>query len=206
MKRDNNIRLKYFSIFEVMSIPQQNWTPDELSFLAEEETMIRITPQFSSPVISLISGNYGPFKAGQPIKTPLWLALFFNSNNSCVLVPPKWLTYSIIKTILQREKENKAELQKVPPAYMEISFAFFNNANNVIKDADAVRSAIEDLWTIRTEKIRSIFGQYKESVDLFFTCPNITRMELHLYREPITTIISLMSSLYDKASGLPQQE
>lgn len=189
-----------------MSIPQQNWTPDELSFLAEEETMIKITPQFTISKIDLISGSFGPFEAGRSVKVPLWLALFFNSNNSCVLVPPKWLTYSIIKQLLQRERENKESLQKVPPCYMEVAFAFFNNANNVIKDADAVRSAVEDLWTIRTEKIRTLFAQYKDSVDLFFTCPNMTRMELHLYREPITTIISLISSLYEKAQNLPQQE
>jgi GINS complex subunit 2 len=189
-----------------MSIPQQNWTPEELSFLAEEETMIRITPQFTISKIDLISGNYGPFEAGRSVKVPLWLALFFNSNKSCVLVPPKWLTLSIVKQLLAREKESRDSLQKVPPCYMEVSFAFFNNANDVIKDADAVRSAIEDLWTIRTEKIRAIFAQYKESVDLFFTCPNMTRMELHHYREPITTIISMMSALYDKAQGLPPPE
>ena len=189
-----------------MAIPQHNWTPDELSFIAEENVTIKITPQFSFGKVNFISGSFGPFEAGRSVKVPLWLALFFNSSNSCTLVPPSWLNTSTLNKILAREKEFKEELQKVPQYYMEVSFAFFNNANNVVKEADLVRSCIEDLWTIRTEKIRHIFSNSTYIKDLIFTTPNITRMEVHLFREPISNITSLTSTLYNKAIALNIQD
>ena len=189
-----------------MSIPQHNWTPDELSFIAEENVSIKITPQFSFGRVKFISGTYGPFEAGRAVKVPLWLALFFNSSNSCTLVPPSWLNLSTLTKILAREREFKEELQKVPNHYMEVSFAFFNNANNTIKDPDLVRACVEDLWTTRTEKIRQIFSKSSYIRDLIFTTPNITRMEVHLFREPIGKITTLTALLYNKALTLSTEE
>ncbi|EAY06994.1 Partner of SLD five, PSF2 family protein [Trichomonas vaginalis G3] len=178
-----------------------NWTPEELSFIAEQETTIKITPNFNLDKMDFISGSFGSFRAGHQIKVPLWLGLHLNKKDACTLHPPSWLTISILKQLIAREKENKEALGKVPSHYIEVAFAFFNSERSNIVEPDLVRSLIEDLWTLRIEKIRSIFTKKAENLtELYFTCENITKMEVHMFREPISAIISILASLYDKAT------
>ncbi|OHT15510.1 DNA replication complex GINS protein PSF2 [Tritrichomonas foetus] len=180
-----------------MSIP---WYPDELSFIAEEEIKVTITPQFSANRIQFLSGEYGPFMAGRPIKVPMWLALFLHSSHSCTLSPPKWLNTDTLKKCLRKEKEQKGILSKLPRYYMEISFTFLNRASNTLKDSDQIKTLIEDIWDIRFEKLRkSIIEGSAETVDQT-QLPNVTQMELHLFREPITKITSLLTGLNEKIS------
>ena len=177
---------------------KSNWTPEELTFLAEEQTIVKISPFFSINSIKFISGTYGPFKAGREAKVPLWLALFLTSNKSCNMIPPKWLNVSSLKKIAYNEQQDKNSLSKINSQYMEISYAFFNRSPHSINELDQVRSLISDIWARRTEKIRQsiILNSHEEAKYLSF--PNATSMEIHLFREPVSQIASLLTNLFDK--------
>lgn len=173
----------------------QPWLPEELAFIAEEEVNMAISPHFSSAKIKFMGGDYGPFVAGRPVKVPMWLGLFLHSSNSCTPIPPKWLNVSFLKKALEKEKSDRNDLTKLPSHYMEVSFTFFVRCPEVVKDADQVRGLIEDLWGQRIEKLRrSVIVGSSETQDTF-ALPNATRMELHMFREPITKITSTLTSL-----------
>lgn len=176
-----------------MEIP---WKPDELAFIAEEEAMIKITPNFTSGKIQFLSRECGPFKAQIAMKVPLWLALFLHSNKSCALIPPKWLCTSHLRRILEGEKSTPDSLTKLPNFFIEIAFAFFSRARDVITDSDNVQSIVNHIWEIRTEKLRksivsNITGLYDN-----FEFPNATKMEIHLFRYSISQVTELLMNLY----------
>lgn len=171
-----------------------SWLPEELSFITEEESFISISPHFSSPRTTFLSGTYGPFQAGIPIKVPMWLAFFLNNSHSCTLIPPKWLTVSYLSKIKAYEQKNPA-LSKVPRNYMEVSFAFFLKAPTIVQKLDSVRSLVEDIWTLRVEKLRNSIIINSSAINDNFELPNVTRMELHLFREPVTKITELLTSM-----------
>jgi GINS complex subunit 2 len=176
-----------------MTVP---WLPQELYFLAEEEEMVKIIPRFSCPRMSFLSGNYGPFEPNQKTRVPLWLALFLNFSQTCTMVTPSWLSLKNMQNLVKQEKENKSELGKVPAHYMELSFAFFSKSPESIRDLDAVKSLVEDLWRIRVEKIRKSLPGLDPNSD-FEALENGTRMELHMFREPMTRIRELLTSITD---------
>lgn len=76
-----------------MALPkhlQSGLTPDEHTFLAEEE-VIDIVPLFSMSKVRLISGIYGPFTPPSKATVPLWLALSLKRKRKCRIVAPDWL-------------------------------------------------------------------------------------------------------------------
>jgi GINS complex subunit 2 len=173
-----------------MAVP---WLPEELSLLAEEETFVDISPHFASEPMTFLSGTYGPFRAGMAIRVPLWLALLLNGNHMCTVHPPPWLTLSEVRKLVNEEKQN-AGLTPVPRSYMEVSMAFFTRSPSSIQNLDRVRTAVEDLWQIRVEKIRRSLLQINTTAD-FSQLPNGTRMEVHYFREPMTRIHELLTSI-----------
>lgn len=179
------------------------WSPGELTFIAENSKIV-ITPHFTAENIKLLSGEFGPFTAGYSLKVPLWLALFLYSSQLCDLVPPKWLNTSYLKKCVEREKQEKGELSKLPEDYMEISFTFFNRASSIIPDCDQIKDLINRLWELRIEKIRKTIGeQSSETIDQY-QFPNVTQMELYLFREPISRITALLTSLNECISTVGQ--
>lgn len=76
-----------------MALPkhlQAGLTPDELTFLAEDD-VIDIVPLFSMSRVRLLSGIYGPFTPPSRATVPLWLALSLKRKRKCRIVPPEWL-------------------------------------------------------------------------------------------------------------------
>ena len=178
-----------------MSLP---WLPEELSFIAEEELLVDISPHFSCPTMKFMSGEYGPFAAGRPARVPLWLGLFLSSSQSCTLIAPKWLNISSLKKLVKKERDNPDILTHLPGHghYLPLSFAFFTRAPSTVKDVDQVRNMIEDLWAVRVEKLRRmITTSVSDGSQDAGSLTNATRMEIHLFREPITKITDLWASL-----------
>ena len=181
-----------------MSLP---WLPEELSFIAEEELTVDISPHFSAPKMEFMSGTYGPFAAGRPVKVPLWLGLFLSSSQSCTLIAPKWLNTSSIKKLLEKEKRDKNVLAHLPGHghYMPLCFAFFVRSPGSVKDVDQVRNMIEDLWVLRVEKLRrTLSEEVLDDTHDAGLLTNATRMELHMFREPISKIMDLWASLGER--------
>ena len=67
------------------------WTLEE-SFYFAENTLISIFPSVHCPKVSLVIGEYGPFKVPSQVKVPLWMALVMKKNAACHILMPEWLS------------------------------------------------------------------------------------------------------------------
>lgn len=100
-------------------------TPDELTFIAEEEH-ISIVPFFSMTKVRLLSvgphsawprvlfadatkGIYGPFTPPSAANVPLWLAISLKRKRKCRIVPPEWFTVGEWMKLRIPMRETKVE-------------------------------------------------------------------------------------------------
>lgn len=44
---------------------------------------------------TIAQGNFGPFRPGNPVDVPLWLAVRLKSDSKCNLVCPEWMTAGV---------------------------------------------------------------------------------------------------------------
>lgn len=75
------------------------WKVIEIQFMSQNE-LINIIPNFSSPSLNFISGNYGPFQPLIPIQLPLWIALELKKNKKCKIETPYWMEIGIFHYFL----------------------------------------------------------------------------------------------------------
>jgi len=128
------------------------FTANEIEFLAEDE-LIGIVPTFSLDNLSLISGDYGPFKPSIPIKVPLWLAVTLKKRQKCKIQPPSWIHIDYLTERLEGEKNNQF-CQDLPFHFKEIAIQLFNCASDDIINVQNVRGLLQDIWNLRHAKLR----------------------------------------------------
>lgn len=80
--------------------------PSEVEFLGEKH-LVSIVPNFSFGVIHLISGSIGPFRAGLPVRVPIWIALSLKQQQKCRIVAQDWMDMEKLTDILEDEKQSK---------------------------------------------------------------------------------------------------
>ena len=141
------------------------------TFLAGDET-ISVIPSFSHPEpIGLISGQVGPFRAGMDTLVPLWLATMLRRRKLAKIVPPSWMDADVLKRVLQFERDPKQASfsPDLPFRHAEISRAILSacragsgtgsaagdaGGDSEIPNADQVKLLLEDIATVRMDKIR----------------------------------------------------
>lgn len=79
--------------------------PVEIEFLGEK-ILVSIVPTFNSDVISLISGDVGPFRASIPVLVPIWLAVNLKKQQKCKILPPDWMDADTLEALKNIEKES----------------------------------------------------------------------------------------------------
>lgn len=79
--------------------------PEEVEFLAEKQVNISIIPNFSSKVVTLISGDIGPFRASLPVNVPFWVAVNLKKQQRCKIIPPDWMDVEKLEEIKENEKQ-----------------------------------------------------------------------------------------------------
>lgn len=77
--------------------------PEEVEFLGEKH-LVSIVPSFTSESVHLIQGDYGPFRAGLPIRVPLWVAVNLKQQKRCRIQPPEWMDVDTLELIKTDEK------------------------------------------------------------------------------------------------------
>lgn len=103
-----------------MALPkhlQAGLTPDELTFIAEED-VIDIVPLFSMSRVRLLSGIYGPFTPPGRAQVPLWLALSLKRKRKCRIVAPEWLqvgeyVWEVLSQVERKDSKGLCELLSV---------------------------------------------------------------------------------------------
>ena len=155
-----------------------------------ENYLIEIIPNFHAEKISLVSGEYGPFKPNKIIKIPLWLAVKYRNNNQCKIIIPSTYENSYLNGVLESEKENKVSLFDLPPNFFEISNILFNNAEDDFEDLKKTRCFVADIKTIRQNKINNMLKNIKNE-DLYLKLNGLTSMELEQIRPLLKSIFPL---------------
>ena len=158
----------------------------ESDYIAENY-LIEIIPSFHSEKISLVSGDYGPFKPNKIIKIPLWLAVKYRNNNQCKIIIPSIYENSYLNGVLESEKENKNSLFDLPPNFFEISNILFNNAEDDFEDIKKTRCFVADIKTLRQNKINNMLKNIKNE-DLYLKLNGLTSIELEQIRPLLKNI------------------
>ena len=158
----------------------------ESDYIAENY-LIEIIPSFHSEKISLVSGDYGPFKPNKIIKIPLWLAVKYRNNNQCKIIIPSIYENSYLNGVLESEKENKNSLFDLPSNFFEISNILFNNAEDDFEDIKKTRCFVADIKTLRQNKINNMLKNIKNE-DLYLKLNGLTSIELEQIRPLLKNI------------------
>eukprot|EP01041_Mallomonas_annulata_P000992 gene992-1943_t len=126
----------------------------ENEFLAEE-TMIKMVPNFTHPVLHFISGDFGPFDSDVDTDVPLWLAITLRKKDKCKIVIPDWLKPENLEDTVKNERTQRV-FQELPYHYMEIALLLLSNARDEIQEPDRVLALLQDIENIRMD--RTIVG------------------------------------------------
>lgn len=80
--------------------------PSKIEFLGEKQ-LVNIVPNFNLDMIYLISGTVGPFRAGLPVKVPIWLAVCLKQKQKCRIVSQDWMDIESLNERKEMEKMSK---------------------------------------------------------------------------------------------------
>jgi len=171
------------------------FTANEIEFLAEDES-ITIIPNFNLDTLSLINGDYGPFKPSIPIKVPLWLAITLKKRQKCKIQPPLWMDVEYLNERLKVEQTTNS-CQDLPFHFKEIAIQLFNCASDDIVNVQEVRTLLQDIWNLRHSKLRQgllLLDHNKPAYKL----NNVSAMEVNSIRP---FFIHAMNQFYTLSKG-----
>lgn len=135
-----------------MNIEEGTFTKQELHFMVKHES-IDIKPNFISDKLKLISGEFGPFRAGVISEVPIWLALYLKKRGKCTILLSEDFSVQLLKAKIKEETESKGSLTKINHNFFEIFDVVAKAAKDDIEDFESVRSMVDDLKERRMAKI-----------------------------------------------------
>ncbi|CAK9809961.1 Probable DNA replication complex GINS protein PSF2 [Anthophora plagiata] len=155
--------------------------PSEVEFLGEKE-LVSIVPNFSFDTIHLISGSVGPFRAGLPVKVPIWLAVNLKQQQKCRIINQEWMNVEVLNEAKEEEKLSKLFTKMPSNHYIDEAQLLLSVASDDISDADSIRTAIKDIWDIRMSKLRTSIDAFLKSEGLHAKLDHLTAMEINSVR------------------------
>ncbi|XP_039292849.1 DNA replication complex GINS protein PSF2 [Nilaparvata lugens] len=173
--------------------------PTEIEFIAEGE-LITIIPSFSiESVIHLISGDFGPFRAGFPQTVPIWLAVYLKQRRSCKIVQPDWMDVELLEAKKEEEKNSRYFTEMPSKHYMEISNILLDVSCDDIQYSNEIKTIIKDIWDIRISKLRT-------SVDAFIKMGGRHAQLTHLTQLEINSIRPLLPDSFNALQKLNSRD
>lgn len=179
--------------------------PSEIEFLAENE-MMTIIPNFNYGKIFLVSGEIGPFRAGMPLKVPLWLAVNLKSRQKCRLVAPDWLDVEKLQELKEAEVQNPLFCKMPSEYYIIEAQMLLNVADGDIPRSDALRTVIKDLWDKRLAKFRTSIDRFIKEGGMHAKVDNLTTMEINSVRPILPHALDLLNRLRGVQIGGSSQQ
>lgn len=128
------------------------WSDAERTFCAES-SLTNILPNFSFGILSLISGDYGPFIPSKFIKVPLWLASHLKKSSLCSVICPEWMETDELERCLRDEIEFEDTFYSLPFYWQEISTIILSVSGNDLSNIDEVRKLLQRIKEIRANKL-----------------------------------------------------
>ena len=142
------------------------------SFLAGDE-QIKILPNFSHGTkLNLMSRSIGPFMSGIEASVPMWVAISLRKRGLARIIPPEFLSVEALEHVLRYERENNTFCPDLPHRHSEIARALLavtvdgtnGNDDGDIAQPELVRALLEDIETVRMDKIRNNIKKLSEHV------------------------------------------
>ncbi|XP_065174722.1 DNA replication complex GINS protein PSF2-like [Sycon ciliatum] len=168
--------------------------PIEVEFLAEKE-LVFILPNFRLERLYLISGDVGPLQPNIQIEVPLWLAMHLKQRQKCRLQPPSWMQVDELEKLKRTEAEADTFQPPPSPFYREIMQAFLSCAADDVPDADAVQALVQDLWDLRSAKLRRSIATMVREQATRAALNNMTLMEINACRPFLKEALDQLHSL-----------
>ncbi|XP_012144613.1 DNA replication complex GINS protein PSF2-like protein [Megachile rotundata] len=178
--------------------------PSEVEFLGEKQ-LVTIVPNFSFDMIYLISGTVGPFRAGLPVKVPIWLAVNLKQQQKCRILAQDWMDVNSLNEAKEDEKLSKLFTKMPSNHYIDEAQLLLNVASDDIPDSDAIRTAIKDIWDIRMSKLRTSVDAFLKSEGLHAKLDHLTAMEINSVRPLLPHTLDQMLRI-QSAGGLVQSQ
>ena len=142
------------------------------------------------------------------IQVPLWAALALRRRNSALIIIPEWLHLDKIEALLEKEQQNRTELEDMPFYYIEIAHALFQGAASDFPQAELprIKSTLRSLREIRLSKIQEAIREITEAhtnldPPIIWSC--IGNMELNIVRPLLTTTLGLFNRIRCLRDGHP---
>ncbi len=128
--------------------------PGEIEFLAES-LPVTVVPNFSEGTMYLLCGEVGPFRAGMPLRVPLWLAVSLRSRGRCRLPRPDFLSPDRLEEVREAEKASPF-FSPLPSEHLFAAAQLLLDvgARDMGADADRIRTLLKDIWDVRQAKLR----------------------------------------------------
>lgn len=165
--------------------------PSEVEFLGEKQ-LVTIVPNFNFDTIHLISGSVGPFRAGLPVKVPIWLAVNLKQQQKCRIIQQEWMDAERLNETKEEEKLSKLFTKMPSNHYIDEAQLLLSVASDDIPDADVIRTAVKDIWDIRMSKLRTSIDEFLKNGTMHAKLNNLTAMEINSIRPLLPHAIDQM--------------
>lgn len=168
--------------------------PSEVEFLCEDGS-VSIVPNFSFDMIHLVSGSVGPFRAGLPVKVPLWLAVNLKQQQKCRIISQDWMTVDNLKELKEEEKLSKFFTKMPSNHYVDEAQLLLSVASDDIPEADQIRTAVKDIWDFRMSKLRTSIDAFVKNEGVYAKLDHLTTMEINSIRTVLPHALDQMTRL-----------
>lgn len=161
--------------------------------------------------MELISGDVEPLRAGTDAVVPLWMATMLRRRKLCKIVPPPWMDAAVLRDVLRFERDLREQSfsPELPFRHAEIARALLSacragsgtgsaagdaGGDAEIPDADAIKILLEDIASVRMDKIRRNVHQLSQSTlrkaggrtESVIDVTNIGSLEMHAIKPFVT--------------------
>ena len=170
--------------------------PSEVEFFGEKE-LVTIVPNFSFDTIHLISGSIGPFRAGLPVRVPIWVAVNLKQQQKCRIVSQDWMNVDSLNEAKEEEKLSKLFTKMPSNHYIDEAQVLLNAASDDMPEADQIRTAVKDIWDIRMSKLRTSVVAFVKSESMHAKLDHLTAMEINSIRPLLPHALDQMLRLRD---------
>jgi GINS complex subunit 2 len=178
--------------------------PTEYEFLAENEKIV-ILPKIQHPTLTLIQGDFGPFRPGITIEVPLWLAVMLRKSDKCEIETPGWMDLERLEECREEEKESSFFTPLPANHIFEISNILLDVTAASISNADQIRSILKEIFDIRQSKLRkSIEILFKEEY-LYAKVNHLQEIELANFRPVFPQAFDYLQRL-NEATGAAKRK
>jgi GINS complex subunit 2 len=129
------------------------YTPDEIEFLVGNDS-ISILPKISLK-IPLVSNKPIHLEPNRILQVPIWLAIMLRRANHCSIIPPPYLSVSLLSAVLTSELAITDGFQtSLPCHWYELAIILFREAaSDFENDIEELRRLVQHLREIRWGKV-----------------------------------------------------